>query len=93
MFTDTIISSITTLPSQAGNLGWVFCGSSDMTQHGLDLRGHLYTGLPAAALLDNAPHLRRYIQALLELVGKLALVLGSQQSLCHEDAAKGKKCP
>ena len=62
-----------------------------MTQHGLDLRGHLYAGLPAAALLDNAPHLRRYIQALLELVGKLALVLGSQQSLCHEDAAKGKK--
>ena len=54
---------------------------------------HLYAGLPAAALLDNAPHLRRYIQALLELVGKLALVLGSQQSLCHEDAAKGKKCP
>ena len=34
---------------------------------------HLYAGLPAAALLDNAPHLRRYIQALLELVGKLAL--------------------
>ena len=46
MFTDTTISSITTLPSQAGNLWWFFCGSSDMTQHDLDLRGHLYAGLP-----------------------------------------------